>query len=207
MITYSKLSRRPQAARSLIGMSLPEFDQLYAEFEIAHGERLMAKTKTKREKKQRQRAAGARPKHRYSLRDRLLMTLFWLRAYMTYEVLGFFYELNKTNIEDNLKDILATLDAMTSFSYDHPKGNQTKLRSAAAVMDAFPEVRLVIDAKEQRTQRPKNTKDDQGKTQDNQKPYYSGKKKAHTLKNQIAVSPDGFIEHISDSVPGGATTT
>jgi len=204
MITYRKLIQRPQAAYSLIGMSVAEFDQLYVEFEIAHGERLMAEAKTKREKRPRQRAAGAGPKHRYALRERLLMTLFWLRAYMTYEVLGFFYEMNKTNIEDNLKDILATLDAMTSFSYDHPKGKQTKLRSAAAVMDAFPDVRLVIDAKEQRTQRPKNTKDDQGKTQDNQKPYYCGKKKTHTLKSQFAVRPDGFIEHVSDSVPGGA---
>lgn len=204
MITYRKLTQHPQAARSLIGMTIAEFGQLYAEFEIAHSERLMVATKTKRGKTPRQRTAGAGPKHRYALRERLLMTLFWLRAYMTYEVLGFFYEMNKTNIEDNLKDMLATLDTMTCFSYDHPKGKQARLRSAAAVMDAFPDVRLVIDAKEQRTQRPKSTKDDQGKPQDNQNPYYSGKKKMHTLKNQIAVSPDGFIEHVSDSVPGGA---
>lgn len=204
MITYKKLSQQPQAARSLIGMSLSEFDQLYAEFAIAHGERLMAETTTKREKKRRQRAVGAGPKHKYGLRDRLLMTLFWLRVYMTYEVLGFFYELNKTNIEDNLKEVLATLDAMTSFTYDPPRGKQKKLRSAGAVMDAFPDVRLIIDAKEQRTQRPKNTKDDHGNTQDHQKPYYSGKKKTHTIKNQFAVRPDGWIEYVSDSVPGGA---
>lgn len=204
MITYGKLSQRPQAAKSLIGMTLSEFDDLYAEFAIVHAERQMGETKTKRGKQRRQRAVGAGAKHKHSLRDRLLMTLFWLRAYMTYEVLGFFYELDKTNIEDNLKDVLATLDAMTSFTYDHPQGRKQKLRSAAAVMDAFPDVRLVIDAKEQRTQRPKNGKDDQGNTQDRQKPYYSGKKKAHTLKNQFAVRPDGFIEHVSDSVPGGA---
>jgi hypothetical protein len=56
------------------------------------------------------------------------MTLFWLRVYTTYEVMGFFYELNKTNIEDNLKDIMATLDGMVSFSYDRPgsvPGGQT----------------------------------------------------------------------------------
>ena len=84
MITYEKLSQRPQAARSLIGMSLFEFDELYAEFSIAHAERQMAEVKTKRGKQRRQRAVGAGPKHKHSLRDRLLMTLFWLRAYMTY---------------------------------------------------------------------------------------------------------------------------
>ena len=76
-------------------------------------------------------------------------------------------------------------------------------------MDAFPDVRLVIDAKEQRIQRPKSGRDDQGQPRPKgtrrQKPYYSGKKKTHTLKNQVAIRPDGQIEAVSVSVPGGAT--
>jgi hypothetical protein len=159
---------------------------------------------TKRKGKPRRRAVGAGPKHRYDVRDRLLMTLFWLRVYTTYEVMGFFYDLDKTNIEDNLKDVLATLEVMTSFTFERPSAERKKLRSPQEVMDAFPEVRLIIDAKEQRIQRPKNTKDDDGNTQDNQRPYYSGKKKFHTLKSQIAVRPDGLIEAVSESVPGGA---
>ncbi len=39
---------------------------------------------------------------------------------------------------------------------------------------------------------------------DQQKPYYWGKKKAHTLKNQVGVRPDGHIDALSESVPGGA---
>lgn len=124
---------------------------------------------------------------------------------MTYEVLGFVYDLNKTTIEDNLEDVLATLDAMTTFTFEHPRPERTKLNSPQAVMAAFPDVRLVIDTKEQRVRRPKNTKDKDGHIQDHQKPYSSGKKKAHTLKNQLAVRPDGLIDALSDSVPGGAT--
>jgi hypothetical protein len=37
MITNEKLSHRPQAATSLIGMNLKAFDQLCAEFAVAHG--------------------------------------------------------------------------------------------------------------------------------------------------------------------------
>ena len=96
MITYEKLTQRPQAARSLIGMSLQEFDDLYTEFASAHAERQLNATKTKRGQQRRQRAVGAGAKHKHTLKNRLLMTLFWLRAYMTYEVLGFFYELDKT---------------------------------------------------------------------------------------------------------------
>ena len=204
MIRYEKLLKKPRVAKSLIGMALVEFDQFYAEFEIAHTERLQASTKT-RTKKKRQRAVGAGRKHKYDLRDRLLMTLFWLKAYTTYELLGFFYDLNKTNIEDNLNLILDTLVCMTGFNFERPKADRPKLHTAAEVMDAFPDVRLIIDAKEQRVERPKNKKDQDGTVQDLQKPYYSGKKKTHTIKNQAAISPTGLIEHASASVPGGST--
>ncbi|MFO0702223.1 MAG: transposase family protein [Nitrospira sp.] len=204
MITYTNLKKHPSAVSSLIGMSLPAFDPLFAEFEVAHQQRLAQSTLTRRTKQPRQRGLGAGRKHRYALRDRLLLTLFWLRVYMTYEVIGFFYGLNKTNIEDILHDCLRTLETMSTFVLELPSAERKKLRSVAAVMDAFPDVRLVVDAKEQRIQRPNNPKDEEGNVQDLQKPYYSGKKKAHTLKNEIDVAPDGRIEYISPSVPGGA---
>lgn len=202
MITYQKLLKKPQVAKSLVGMSLVEFDKFYDEFETTHAERLQNSTITRAGKKKRRRAAGAGRKHKYDLRDRLLMTLFWLKAYTTYELLGFFYDLNKTNIEDNLNLILDTLASMTSFNFEKPKADRKKLSSVAETMEAFPNVRLVVDAKEQRIERPKNKKDKDGNVQDRQKPYYSGKKKAHTLKNQAAISPTGLVEHASESVPG-----
>ena len=202
MITYQKLLKKPQVAKSLVGMSLVELDKFYAEFEKAHEERLESSTTTRAGKKKRQRATGAGRKHKYDLRDRLLMTLFWLKAYTTYELLGFFYDLNKTNIEDNLNLILDTLASITSFNFESPKADRKKLSCVAEVMDAFPDVRLIVDGKEQRVERPKNKKDKDGNVQDRQKPYYSGKKKAHTIKNQAAISPTGRIEHASESVPG-----
>jgi hypothetical protein len=75
MITYERLLKKPQVAKSLIGMALVEFDKFYAEFEMAHTERLQSAAKT-RGKKKRQRAAGAGCKHKYDLRGLLLMTLF-----------------------------------------------------------------------------------------------------------------------------------
>lgn len=201
MVTYAKLLKKPQVAKSLIGMALVEFDKFYVEFETAHTERLASSTTT-RGKKKHQRDVGAGRKYKYDLRDRLLMTLFWLKAYTTYELLGFFYDLNKTNVEDNLKAILDTLENMTEFNFERSKENRKKLSSVEEVMDAFPQVRLVVDGKEQRVERPKNKKGKDGNMQDRQKPYYSGKKKSHTIKNQVAISPVGFVEHASKSVPG-----
>ena len=63
-------------------------------------------------------------------------------------------------------------------------------------MAAFPQVRVIIDGKEKRVNRPTGY--------EAQKPYYFGKKKAHTVKTQVVVDPCGRIEAVSNSVPGGA---
>jgi len=217
MITYQNTSRRPAAFNSMFGFSVMAFDALYAEFEAAHQQRLAQSGVTRKDATPRKHKPGAGRKFRHSLRDRLLLALFWLRTYPTLELLGFFFCLDKTSAEDNLKDILATLETLAHFALEHPdKGKRKKLRTLQEVMDAFPEVTLIIDAKEQRIQRPKNKKKpadpqtpDVPETKepsepDLQKPYYSGKKKCHTLKTQIGIRPDGSIEAVSPSVPGGA---
>jgi Helix-turn-helix of DDE superfamily endonuclease len=149
MITYEKILRNPQVTNSLIGMSLAEFEMLYAEFELAHFKCISALTYTRRHKGQRRRAVGAGRKHKYALRDRLLMTLFWLRAYTTYKVLGTFYDLDKTTVEENLKNIMQTLSTMASFHFDHPQADVPRLRSVQEVINAFPDVLLVVDSEEQ----------------------------------------------------------
>lgn len=148
MITYEKIVKKPQVANSLIGMSLVEFDKLYAKFEIAHIERGSALQHTRRHKGKRLRAVGAGRKYKHALRDRLLITLFWLRAYTTYEVLGFFFRVDKTTVEDNIKNVLETLAGIPTFNFEHPQAEIPKLRSVQEVMRVFPEIRLIIDAKE-----------------------------------------------------------
>jgi hypothetical protein len=54
------------------------------------------------------------------------------RCLYDYEVLGFFYDLDKTNIEDNLKDVLATLDTLTTFIFERPLAERTRLNSLQA---------------------------------------------------------------------------
>jgi hypothetical protein len=198
MITYDLLSRRPAAFRSLTGFSPEAFDALFAVFQIAHPTRLRQSTHTKRSRKPRQRAPGAGRHFTHDLPTRLLMALIWLRIYPTFEVLGLLFGLDKNNVHASVGEMLDTLATLADFPFERPASERKKLRSLAAVMDAFPDVRLVIDAKEQRIQRPKSSKEE-----DHQRPYYSGKKKCHTLKTQVAVEPDGGIGAVSASVPGG----
>jgi hypothetical protein len=197
MFAYESLCRCPSAFRSLTGMSPGEFESLVTAFAAA-AQRLQRGRRTTGQGQPRRRAPGAGRRPRLDDRQRLLMALVWLRVYPTYEVLGFFFGLHKRNAQLNVRAVLAVLDTLDDFPFDRPGRDRRPLSSTAQVMEAFPQVRLVIDGKEQRVQRP-------GGGGDAQKPYYSGKKKTHTLKSQIAVRPDGRIESVSASVPGGAT--
>ncbi|HEY7156094.1 MAG TPA: transposase family protein [Gemmataceae bacterium] len=51
---------------------------------------------------------------------------------------------------------------------------------------------MIVDTFEQRTRRPRRR----------QRAYYSGKKKAHALKSQVAVDEDGRIADVAEIRPG-----
>jgi hypothetical protein len=159
MITCEKILKKPQVVNGLIGMSPAEFERLYAEFELAHLRRVNALQHTQRNQRKRRRAVGAGPKHKYALCDRLLMTLFWLRAYTTYKVLGTLYNLNKTTVEENLKNVMYTLSLMACFNLERPQADVPKLRSVQEVMNTFPDILLFIDPEEHSLKLPKNKED------------------------------------------------
>src|SRR5215212_8610888 len=147
MITYEKMCRKPQAAISLIGMSLTEFEKLYVEFELAYRAYAFSLEYTRRDKLKRRRAVGGGRKHKYALRDRLLMTLFWLKAFTTYEVFGSFYHLDKTTVEDYLHEVLEILARMPTFNVERPQAEIPKLRSVQEVINAFPHLPSMMDDK------------------------------------------------------------
>jgi hypothetical protein len=196
MFEYDRLRARPSAFRALTGMTAAEFEALLADFLPAQ-DRLRRSSEVNGEGRPRRRAYGAGAKAKLDDRHRLLLALVWLRVYPTYELLGLFFGLHKRNAQLHARAVLAVLDALPDFPFDRPGADRRALSSPEQVMAAFPAVRLVIDAREQRVNRPQGY--------DAQKPYYSGKKKCHTLKTQLAVGPDGLIESVGGSHPGGAT--
>jgi len=194
MLSYEDLCRHPNVFPALTGLKRAEFDSLLPRFTQAESELRARSCHTRQGHKPRQRSRGAGRPHDNTDADRLLMALMWLRVYPTYEVLGFFFGLHKRNAQLNVRWALEVLDSLSDFPFDRPGPDRKKMRSPAEVMAAFPGVRFLIDAKEQRINKPTG--------EEKQKPYYSGKKKAHTIKTQLVVNPRGQIELVSDSVPG-----
>jgi DDE superfamily endonuclease/Helix-turn-helix of DDE superfamily endonuclease len=193
MISYTLVAETPDIFRALTGLSQADFDALFADFQEAHAARLGEATHTKRGGRPRQRKAGAGHPFHHDLRDRLLLALVWLRVYPTYELLGWLFGLDKSNAWHNVQDVLATLEQMACFPLERPEA-RPQLTSRDDLFEAFPEVRLVVDATEQSFHRLKGW--------DNQKPFYSGKRKRHTIKAQLICTPGGRVGSVGPSVPG-----
>jgi hypothetical protein len=189
MTVYEKLRRRPAVFRNLTGLSIEEFEALYQQL-VTELERY---EETRLEQGERQRAVGAGRRYDHDTRNRLLMAMIWLRVYPTYEVLGFIFDLDKSNICRNLKGVLTVLREQLGDEVKWPDQARRK-QKMDQFMQEFPEVAAIVDATEQPTQRPKNP--------EAQKNHYSGKKRRHTLKTQIVVGPDGEIMDHSATVPG-----
>lgn len=187
---YKRLSRRPSAFRSLTGMTVSEFDTLYKETGSKIGECLLASLN----ERDRQRSVGAGGVYKNDTKNRLLMTIIWLRIYATYEVLGFLFDLDKSNVQRNMKPILEVLEKEMGKEISWPDKEKRQKMRMAQFMKEFSDVVAIVDATEQPTQRPKDN--------DEQKKYYSGKKKRHTLKKQIIVTPEGETIHVSKTEPG-----
>lgn len=197
MITYDSLALRSSSFRSLCGLSVAEFEQLFPSWHQADGERRLASRVTRQHRRPRRRAVGAGTPYGREPRTRLLMALVWLKLYPTWEVLGYLFDVHETTAMRDAKDVLQTLEAMGTFPLERPrrKHGRSHGRSLAEVIESVPEVRVLVDSKEQRIRRPSGGWEAQN-------PYYSGKKKAHTLKTQLATDLEGRILAVSESVPG-----
>jgi hypothetical protein len=114
-----------------------------------------------------------------SLEDMILMLLLYYRSYITQMFVGYLFGLDDSRvcrIIQKLEPLLAKVMAIPKEKYLSQEEIEETL----------------VDATEQPIERPKK----------GQKPYYSGKKKRHTLKTEIRTTLKGRITHVSKSRPG-----
>lgn len=176
------LRRQRDTFRSVSGLSVEKFDELFARFRPAW-EALRERRLTKRE---RQRAFGGGRRHDLALEDQLLVTLIYYRHYTPHRFLEFLFGLDHTNIGRTIRAITPVLNSLFKVSEHRADPGEG--------LDAEGLGTLFFDATEQPIQRPA----DRG----GQKRFYSGKKKRHTLKHQLVVDQHGKIRAVSPTYPG-----
>lgn len=200
MLNMHKLRKRPQHFRRFTGLTVPQFERLLGQLQQAYPD-FNAKRLARPD---RLRRLGGGSSFRLSLADRTLLALIFLRLYLTNDLLGYLFGLDASNISRNLRLLLPLLQQQLPVPAQprrhlagKPPASQRrrKIGSLDELLKQYPDLReVIVDATEQPVNRPQN------KTK--RKNRYSGKKKRHTRKVQVAVIKNGLIVHLSKSVGG-----
>ena len=172
---FDNLRRYPTVFMKMTGLRLNEFasllDDMLPRFASAEQARL--------ERPSRRRAKGGGRHADLAPRDQILMALIWLRQYPTNEVLGFLFGVSDSTASRILKRLVPLLEASGKDTMRMPDPGRKHRKELDALLKETPELAVIIDTFEQRVQRCK-----EGKQAD---AHFSGKKKQHTLKPQVAV--------------------
>ena len=114
------------------------------------------------------------------------MLLVYYRLYITYTLAGFLFDLDQSNVCRDIQKIEILI--RQCLPIPQKIYNITKrLKTPQEVEQYFPGFLSFVDCTEQQIPRPVDN--------DRKRVYYSGKKKKHTIKNQLVVNNRGLIIH------------
>jgi hypothetical protein len=191
MLRYARLSQHLAVFRAMTGLTVAEFDELAAEAVPA----LAAADYARLNRPGRQRAIGAGHPTALVPRDQVLLTVVWLRRYPTDTVLGYLYDVDEATVRRTRKRVTPVLEALGRATLRLPDPGRGRRVALDDLLAETPALAVLVDTFEQPVQRPTDRAEADT--------YYSGKKKDHTLKSQVAVDErDGRVADIADSVRG-----
>lgn len=156
-----RLLRCPETFRRLTGLTPATFRDLLPQVEQAW----LAAQRRRRERPGRQRRPGAGRKFSLSIADQLLVLLLYYRTYVSHVFLAFLFAVDDATICRTIRRIEPLLAGIFRIPERRIDVHEDEIRE------------LFFDGTERPTRRPTKK----------QRRCYSGKKKRHTLKNQIVV--------------------
>lgn len=189
-LSYEKVKNKPTVLKAMTSLTENEFEDLYVFFEPILRDSQSSKEPTK----------GGRPLIIEDGKELLFFILFYLKTYPLQEVLGYLFEMSQSRANEWIHVLTPLLQrALAQAHYLPERGSAEALALLTQEGDESEEAApaLAIDGTERPIHRPKD--------QQQQKLYYSGKKKRHTLKNDLVVGiNDRSIKYLSDTYEGKA---
>jgi hypothetical protein len=182
------LQEHPAVFRAMTGLTVEAFDHLLPQLLGAFA----ADRRRRLDRPGRARAYGGGDDFDLAPADQFLLTIVWLRHYPTQECLGYLFGVSDSTALRAARRCLPILEQAGEDTMRLPDPGRGQRRDLPALLKGTPELAVIVDTFEQRTQRPRRR----------QRAYYSGKKKAHTLKGQVAVDEDGRVVDVGPSRPG-----
>jgi len=171
ILNYESVKDKPKTLRAMTSLDQSEFEELCGVFSEVWNEHTHQHDKDP--------TKGGRKPILKTMQDRLFFILFYLKVYPLQEVLAHLFDMSQGQANFHIYELSAvlrkTLDKMGNLPARMPEEMLAQLAKEG-------EQDLGIDGTERRRERPKDPV--------YQKRYYSGKKKAHTLKNNLVAGLD-----------------
>jgi DDE superfamily endonuclease/Helix-turn-helix of DDE superfamily endonuclease len=187
-MSYPELKNKPKTLQSLTGLNPQEFEGLLDNF----GKAWAAYVSETFQSKDRQRGYGAGRKAELEhLEDKLLFILVYFRLYPTQVVQGYLFGIGQAQANEWVHRLTRVLNQALGYEQQLPEREPSKLEQ---VLTACPSLEFIIDGTERPIHRPQDKEE--------RKTYYSGKKKAHTLKNNVITQRGGKVVFLSDTYEG-----
>lgn len=189
MLTYRAIANKPRVFQSLTGLKVEEFEQLLQPFEQAWD--AYVKEHYIQGKTRQRRYGAGRKSQLNTLEDKLLFILVYFRLYPTQAVQGFLFNMGQPQAHEWVHKLSGVLNQALGYEKQLPEREPHRLE---AVLQQCPSLEFIIDGTERRINRPQD--------KDDQKQYYSGKKKAPTVKNNVVSHRQGKVVFLSDTYEG-----
>jgi len=190
MFNLAYLLKHNELFQYAIGISYKQFQELLPKFSLA----LRKAEHEKAWKKKRIREPGGGRKATLKSDEiKLIFILWYYKVYPTFRYAQIEFAFDKRNVQLWVQFLQSVLFAALGYELELPK---RRIRNRDEWFEICPELSdFIVDSTERPIQRPKD--------KENQELYYSGKKKHHTVKNQIIVHPETKrILAVSEMVEG-----
>jgi hypothetical protein len=185
MIDIPRAMQSERLMKALVGLTPAQFVELFWRFLplLLRHDRTVRKIRTRR---------GKPPV--LDPMEKLFYILFYIRVYPTFDLAGWIFGVDKGTCNRWTAWFLPPLLTALGKELVLPA---RKARSAKELFDRMPEVKeVLIDGTERPRRRPRDQKQ--------QRRFYSGKKKRHSLKNILITTPNHRILALSATREGKA---
>jgi hypothetical protein len=189
LVHFRKHRKSKRVTSSLTGLTFKQFEVLLPFFEEA---KLKSQELRLQNKEIKRIQSGGKAGFLFSTYIQLFFILFYLKNYMTFDVLGSIFGFTSAEAHKHVDSLLPVLAQALSSSGHLPA---TQFSSPEELRKALgSSLEALIDATECQCVRPSDKQ--------KQKQRYSGKKKRHTVKSLIVTKADKTVVMISLIVSG-----
>jgi len=173
MIRYQQLRAQATLFKSFTGITERAFAELLPAFRQAYQDALDRRDAQRSAPRQRQRGGGSKGALP-TLEDKLVFILCYFRLYPVQVLQGYLFGMGQPQANEWIQRLTPVLNQALGYEKQLPARQSRDIKQ---VLAACPGLEFIMDGAERPIRRPKDP--------DRQRQHYSGKKKRHTVKNNL----------------------